>query len=273
MRDFWGFIFGRETAAAQRKVVGAAVEFGVQEAAYLKDANLRLAQLQDLCQKFAGTPQATRMRLAYEKTRQIHTYLVSRKKLVELELFHLQHTDHFLTTFSAIWQHHQDHPPIKNLSAGQADPEKGLEQSPPRIIRVPKALDLPEIVQPLAKQGPLSARSGGHTTVPRLYVPEVSINATASITFLHENPQGKLTAHHVCATSSGPEKEVFVQHVRSRLGLEHLEYVGNAQVTIPNENGITPTGLVPIIFWEGFLYALNLNDYRLFPVKRFRNRP
>jgi hypothetical protein len=51
-----------------------------------------------------------------------------------------------------------------------------------------------------------------------------------------------------------------------------MSYVGNAIVNIPNNNGTYPTGYVPVIHWKGFLYVINLNDYRLFPVKMQRSR-
>ncbi len=267
MMDFMRSLRGLKDETATRQVVGGApVGFGLQEVEFIKSSNLRLSLLQDLANRYGATPHATKLKQAYQKTKSIHSFLVTKKKVHVLEMFHLQHTDHFIATFTIILETYLDHNPVPRQtsasSAGQA--------SSPTPRRVAKAQDLPEMIKPLKTHGQFFHGTESRAPVPRLYAPDISINTFENITFLHENAEGQLVAHHVGATSSPEEKDVFLQHVSSRLGLAQLTYVGNAHLTIPNSSGITPTGMVPIIYWEGFRYAVNLNDYRLFPVGVFR---
>ncbi|MFB9864275.1 hypothetical protein [Rufibacter immobilis] len=273
MMDFMRSLFGRKEETGSRKVVGAPADFGLQEVAYMQESNRRLSQLQELSTRFAGTPHAPKMKAVYEKSRNIHAYLVSRKKVHELEMFHLQNTDHFITAFTAILDVHQKHQDLLLASThGSEKVEHAMKSSAAeRLKRLEKAATLPDLVKPVETSVQVYHDRGAKATVPRLYVPEISINTFERITYYAPSKAEELVPKQVGFTSSKEEKEAFQDFLMLRLGLKDVSYVGNALVTIPNNNGITPTGLVPVLHWEGFLYALNLNDYRLFPVKIYRS--
>jgi hypothetical protein len=78
---------------------------------------------------------------------------------------------------------------------------------------------------------------------------------------------GAISAREIGFTSSETEKETFLTEVRARLGIKNIAYLGNALVNIPQSNGVSVNELVPVIRWQSCIYALNLNDFRLFPVK------
>jgi len=268
LRSFLGF----GEVKIKRTVVGASVGFGLQEVEFIKSSNQRLTLLQELAARYGGTPHAPKLKQVYEKTKSIHSFLVSKKKVHALEMFHLQNTDHFITTFTVILDVHQDHQQATGSTSfhSKAGAKAPFPEPKPWVARVEKAPDLPEMIKPITSQNQLHHGADGRVPVPRLYVPDISIITFEQITFLHENAAGNLVAHQVGSTSSKQEKEIFQQHVSSRLGLEDVSYIGNAHLTIPNSNGVTPTGIVPILYWEGFHYALNLNDCRLFPVRIYR---
>ncbi len=79
----------------------------------------------------------------------------------------------------------------------------------------------------------------------------ISINTFAKVLYYKEDATGNLVAKEIGYTSSSLEKEGFLQHVSACLGIRSISYMGNALVTIDNNNGSQPTGLVPIIHWEG----------------------
>ncbi|GGK79331.1 hypothetical protein ACD591_08525 [Rufibacter glacialis] len=272
MIEFMRTLFGMKETG-KRKVVGAPVDFGVQEIAYINDSTRRLTQLQELGLRYKGTPQAAKMKAVYEKTKNIHTYLVSRKKFHDLELFHLKNTDHFLTTFTAILDVHQKHALLSQGATGASGTiEVSAQKSQvERLKRLEKIANLPDLVQPITNSVKFYNAGEARTAVPRLYVPDISINTVEKVTYYTEGKSEELVAKQIGFTSSKDQKEAFQHHLALRLGLKEVSYVGNALVTIPNNNGIQPTGIVPVIHWEGFLYALNLNDYRLFPVRIYRN--
>ncbi|WP_205502472.1 hypothetical protein [Rufibacter psychrotolerans] len=272
MMDFVRALFGMKADTGQREVVGNPAEFGLQEAGFIQESNRRLTQLQELTTRYQGTPHAAKMKAAFEKTRTIHSYLVARKKVHELEMFHLQNTDHFLTTFTAILDVHQKFQHLAPASNGAArGKETPLHESrSAKLKRLEKAANLPELVRPVQNSVQYYHDRGAKTSVPRLYVPEISINTVEKVTYYSQGKKEELVPKEVGFTSSKEEKEAFLEHLLVRLGLPDASYVGNALVTIPNNNGITPTGLVPVLHWEGCLYALNLNDYRLFPVRIYR---
>ncbi|MFC6998886.1 hypothetical protein [Rufibacter roseus] len=264
MKQFLRSLFGLKEVTIKRTGAGTGPAVGELEVAYIKSSNKRLAVLQTLSEKYQNTAHASKMQAVYEKTKNIHSYLVGRRLAHELELFHLQNTDHFIKTFTVILEVHQKH---QHLASPPPLPEL---EAKPRVKRVEKSLQLPEMIKPISTQGQSAHPLGARTPVPRLQVPDISLNTFERISYLHENAVGKLVVHQVGFTSSPEEKNTFLAHITSRLGLEEISYVGNAHVTIPNQNGVTPTGIVPIIHWEGFLYAINLNDYRLFPVRIYR---
>ncbi len=270
--DFMRSLFGMKETG-QRAVVGAPVDFGLQEIAYIKDSNRRLTQLQELGARFKGTPHEPKMKAVYEKTKNIHTYLVSRKKTHDLELFHLKNTDHFITTFTTILDVHQKHYHLSQAGSGGSEAVEALmhQSKAEKLKRLEKAANLPDQVKPLTNTVQFYNAGEAKTAVPRLYVPDISINTVEKITYHTEGKSGDLVPREVGFTSSKDQKEAFQNHLSVRIGLKDASYVGNALVTIPNNNGIQPTGIVPVIHWEGFLYAINLNDYRLFPVRIYRN--
>ncbi|WP_207434623.1 hypothetical protein [Sabulibacter ruber] len=272
MMDFVRTLFGMNNEASKREVVGSPVEFGLQDVGFIQDSNRRLTLLQDLSTRYQGTPHEPKMKTVYEKTENIHSYLVSRKKVHELEMFHLQNTDHFITTFTAILDVHQKFHDLTHASNGTARKlEDSLQESKAAALkRLEKAANLPELVKPVQTSVQFYHDRGAKATVPRLYVPEISINTVEKVSYYTHDKSDQLVAREVGFTSSKIEKEAFQEHICVRMGLKDVSYIGNALLTIPNNNGITPTGVVPVIHWEGCLYAINLNDYRLFPVRIFR---
>ncbi|RNI29128.1 hypothetical protein [Rufibacter latericius] len=272
MMDFMRSLFGRKEAG-RRAVIGAGEDLGLQEIGYIKESNRRLTLLQELSTRYKGTPQASKMKAVYEKTKNIHTYLVSRKKVQELEVFHLKNTDHFLTTFTAIWEVHQKHALLTRGATEAANTvEVSVQKSKAeKLKRLEQMANLPDLVRPVSTSVQFYQAGGAKAAVPRLYLPEISINTVEKITYYTEGKKEELVPREIGFTSSKDQKEAFQSHLVTRLGLQDVSYVGNALLTIPNNNGITPTGVVPVIHWEGFLYAINLNDYRLFPVRIYRN--
>lgn len=263
MIEFMRSLFG--LGGSTRTVVGHSVSIDTKDIVYIKDSKARLTALHHLYKKYRGTPHEPKIRLVYEKTKNIHSYLLTKRRLHELELFHLQNTDHFINTYSVIMdaylQHHdgthgstKSDPFFRKISQVNG---RGVEDRNPQS----------EMVKP--DSGATAASSEkDRIEVPSLTVPVILINTYANIPY--EEVDDDLPAAEIGLTSSEPEKEAFLQHISLRLGIDDISYVGNALVNIPNSNGTSPTGLVPVIHWKGFLYALNLNDYRLFPVKLFR---
>jgi hypothetical protein len=271
MMSFMRSLFGMKEPGP-RTVVGAPVDFDLQEVAYIKDSNRRLTQLQELGTRFKGTPQEPKMKAVYEKTKNIHAYMVSRKKLHDLELFHLKNTDHFITTFTTILDVHQKHYQLSHGAADGSDLEATTYlNKAEKLKRLEKAANLPDQVKPITNTVKFYNAGEAKTAVPRLYVPDISINTVEKVTYYTQGKADELVPKEVGSTSSKDQKEAFLNHLALRVGLKDASYVGNALVTIPNNTGIQPTGVVPVIHWEGFLYAINLNDYRLFPVRIYRN--
>ncbi|ALI97717.1 hypothetical protein [Rufibacter tibetensis] len=272
MMDFMRSLFGVKKKG-RRVVVGATGDLGIEEIGYIAESNRRLALLQELSHRYKGTPQASKMKAVLEKTRNIHSYLVSRKKAHELEMFHLKNTDHFITTFTTILDVHQKH---YLLTHGASEASSSMETSVQKIKaeklkRLEKIANLPDLIKPIENSVRFYYADEAKTAVPRLYLPEISINTVEKVIYYAEGKSDELVPREVGFTSSKDQKEAFLNHLTNRTGLQDTSYVGNALVTIPNNNGIQPTGVVPVIHWEGCLYAINLNDYRLFPVKIFRN--
>jgi hypothetical protein len=268
MINFFRSLLGWRGPANTRTVAGNQVTLDRREAAYIQDSNTRLQALFNLGKRYKGTPQEARMQAVYEKTKTIHTYLVARKRSQELELFHLQHTDHFINTFNVIWQAHQIHP--EGLATAPA---------PEQAIPLPEATITKErkVEERNKRQEPVHATNGRvslplpeepKAQIPRLAAPNVRINPNAKVLYPIKEPNLKgETTKEIGFTSPALEKESFQAHISARFGIRNIAYMGNALVNIPDTAGPTHTGLVPIIQWAGSLYALNLNDNRLFPVK------
>ncbi|KAA3437720.1 hypothetical protein [Rufibacter hautae] len=272
MMDFVRALFGMKEEG-RRAVAGAAADFAMEEIVYIKESNRRLSMLQELSSRYKATPQASKMKAVYDKTRNIHTYLVARKKVHDLEVFHLKNTDHFINTFTAILDVHQKHDQLTQAASASTGKVESMVQNSraERLKRLEKTANLPDQVKPITNPVQFYHAGEAKAAVPRLYLPDISINTVEKVTYYTDGKAEELVPRQVGFTSSKDQKEAFQNHLAVRLGLKDVSYVGNALVTIPNNNGITPTGIVPVIHWEGFLYALNLNDYRLFPVRIFRN--
>ncbi|CAN5776079.1 hypothetical protein BH24BAC1_BH24BAC1_06520 [soil metagenome] len=283
----WTFL-GFGGTASERKVVGGNTPVDGKEVAYYRESSARLEALHRLVVRYRGTPHEPKLKAVFDKTRTIHAYLVGKKRPHELELFHVQHTDHFINTFTVILDVHQSHqavplppfppplpppPPVvsprtETRTESKADVLlKRFEAE--RVRKSAEPAKQPEMVRPLSGQGQLVDTLDSRMEVPRLAVPAISIATYSNIIYLREHNTEGQVAHEVGFTSTNEEKGAFLLHVSARLGLNvmGMAYYGNALMTIPNSSGSTPTGYVPVINWKGCTYALNLNDYRLFPVK------
>lgn len=264
MIEFMRSLFG--LGGSTRTVVGHSHSIDLKDVAYIKDSKARLTALHHLNKRYRGTTHEPKIRAVYEKTKAIHSYLVSKKRLHELELFHLQNTEHFINTYSVImdaFEQRHDGPP----GSAKGDPFF-RKFATVNGKRPGEAYSQTEMVQPENRSETADTTDKDRLEVPRLSVPDILINTYTNIAY--EEAVDDLPAAEIGFTSSEPEKEMFLQHISARLGIDDISYVGNALVNIPNSNGSSPTGLVPVIHWKGYLYALNLNDYRLFPVKVYR---
>jgi hypothetical protein len=266
MINFWRTLFGLGPATNTRTVAGNQVPVDIKEVNYIRDSTNRLHVLFKLCKSFKGTPQEQKITAVYEKTKNIHNYLVARKKAHELELFHIQHTEHFISTFTVI------------LNACQGQPESILlapsaSASPPGPYNTGSKREQWTNGQQPARQRngsrPLTWPEEPKTQIPRLAVPDIRINPTARIVYNQKEftQEGATTRQEIGSTSSEEEKESFLAYISGHFGISNITYHGNALVNIPDTTGPNPTGLVPVIQWKDSLYAVNLTNGRLFPVK------
>ena len=76
---------------------------------YIRASNARLNALHKLYDRYKHTPHAEKILAVFEKTKLIHNYLVTRKRIQELELFHVQNTEHFINTFTTVINVHERH--------------------------------------------------------------------------------------------------------------------------------------------------------------------
>jgi hypothetical protein len=76
--------FGLKRLSGKRTVVGNPVSVDLKEVRYIRDSNNRLSLLHTLWNRYKGTPHEPKIKTVYEKTNNIHNYLVARKKLTEL---------------------------------------------------------------------------------------------------------------------------------------------------------------------------------------------
>ncbi|GAB3537025.1 hypothetical protein GCM10027443_28880 [Pontibacter brevis] len=273
MTNFWRSLFGLNGAVSERTVIGPPEGIDVKDAPYIKDSKKRLKALQELHNRYSGTPHAHKIEAVYHKTYEIQTYLIERKRVHELELFHLQHTDHFLNTFNIIMDAHQQH------HARAAALRRAAARADGAIRKVASATfrkDRKEVKAAQQANTETSQRAYADfaetkTPVPGLTVPPISINTYAKIVYLKETISGGLVSHEIGFTSTPEEKETFVDYVSELLGIENgIAYVGNALLFIPTQNTSPPAELVPVIHWNGSPYALILEDCRLFPVSTYR---
>ncbi|MGV3503578.1 MAG: hypothetical protein ACO1O1_07705 [Adhaeribacter sp.] len=268
MTGFFRSLFSWGSEANARTVIGGQVSLDAKQAALVRESNNQLAALFNLCKKYMGTPYAARMRSVYEKTHTIHNYLTTKNRIQELALFHLQHTEHFINTFTIIWQVHQKQP------SGNFSPPPTHAPLPPvpngHSVKANKPAE-PIPVQGRAYQQPSGEPdkwlAAAQSQVPRLTVTPIRIDTAARMLYKMVNQEGKEETREIGLTSPEEEKEKFLEYVATRFGLSQISYKGNALVNIPDSKAAKPTGLVAIIYWLGCSYALNLMDGRLFPVK------
>lgn len=287
MMEFMRTIFGNSSPVGNRKVVGNLENrYDSKDADHIRESEARLTTLYHLYKKYAGSAHEHKVRLVYEKTKNIHHYMVAHNRVHELTIFHLQHTDHFINTFSAIvdvyQKHHKIYPPSPGFSPGaeaaagtgtkgrgrpvfeKAKQDKKINKSPlPEIAEMLKTLfvegtEAAKIHRKPAGQGPV------------LEVPEVTINTFEKVTYHKDLSPGALMVKEVSYVSGVKEKEDFLQFVSARLGIQDISYMGNAMVNLPAPHGITKPAVMPVIHWKEFLYAVDMTDFRIYPVKMYR---
>lgn len=265
MIDLVRSLFGWSKAASGRTVLGHPGLVGAREAAYIRDSNTRLNTLFQLCNRYQGTPHALKIRSVYEKTKSIHTLLVARRKIRELELFHIQNTDHFINTFTVILE---AHPRFSPLAAGHAEAGSSRTIKESASSRTSPLNQGHAPVSPTVNGRWMALSAGSGTQIPRLTAPGIRINPAARILYYltEPTPDGNIT-REIALSSAPEEKESFLAHVAGRFGITGMAYLGNALVNIADTSSPTPTGLVAIIQWHGHPYAVNFTDGRLFPVK------
>ena len=266
-------LFGLGGSSNKRTVLGKKLSIDVKDVEYIRESNLRLNTLHELYNRYRGTPHAQKIKLVYEKTKRIHNYLTAKNMVHELELFHIQNTEHFINTFTVIIDVHQEyHGAARPVSRAELNNDPVLLNNikPEKVKRREKSTGIPEMIRPLNSQRQVINTEASQVHVPSLSVPEITINTFAKIPYRKEEGADGALFSEIGFTSMPQEKEEFLRAVSAHLGMEGIAYVGNALVNIPNSNGTNPTGMVPIISWGGFLYAVNLNDYRLFPVKFYK---
>lgn len=273
MIDFWSRLFGINKATGNRAVAGAPEEVPTKDVHIIRDSSKRLTALHDLYGKYKTTPHAQKIKTVYEKTQRIHTYLISRGRVYELELFHLQHTDHFLSTFSMILDVHHHH--VKAAGSSFVSKTNAVVR---KVVSASFRKERKEVKEARKLNSETSQRvyddtKATKTVVPRLTVPQISINTYSKIVYLREDLPDTITSNEIGFTSTPEEKESFITYVSEQLGIEGISYVGNALVFIPNPHNSTPPAeMVPVIHWNGSPYVLYLETYCLFPVSMFRKR-
>ena len=102
-------LFGIGGSSNKRTVLGKSISVDLKDVEYIKDSSNRLSTLHELYTRYRGTPHEQKIKIVYEKTKNIHNYLVTRNRLHELELFHIQNTEHFINTFTVIMDVHQEY--------------------------------------------------------------------------------------------------------------------------------------------------------------------
>ncbi len=264
-------LFGLNSPSTTRKVVGSRESIDIKQARYIQESKGRLASLHKLYKRYKSTPHGPQIKAVYEKTRLIHHYLVSRNRGYELELFHLQHTEHFINAFSVILDVHEKQE-IPVYEDWEAEVREALPNAQPRPENVKKATETrKEMPRPLQKQQAEVETLAPEAPEPLLSVPLVAINTIAKVYFGEEEGAEGLPAYEIGYLSTPEEKESFLQYVGARLNIKDISYLGNASINFTGSKGSSTAEMVPVIYWRGQLYALNLNDdCRLFPVQIYR---
>lgn len=262
MRSLFGIGESSEEEAREEIPEGK----GPKDIEYEKASEERLRALFQLYTQYQRTAHGPKIKAVYQKTESIHTYLVSRGRFHELELFHVQKTENFLNTFSAILNYHLHQPVKESLASKNGSKAESLFRK--FLHKQTNKKNKADMIKPADSQGRLIQAEESGIQTPTFAVPEIAINTFAKIKYGFEG----LAEGEIGYTSSPEEKDIFLKQLAFVLRLESISYMGNTFVSIPNNDGSQSSGLVPVIYWEGFLYVLNLNDLRLFPVKMYRNR-
>ncbi|MCC9138340.1 hypothetical protein ACFSKU_21685 [Pontibacter silvestris] len=277
MIKFMRSLFGFGGISENRSVAGSPASVDIQDVQYIKDSNVRLAVLHDLYNRYKNTPHQYKLKYVYEKTKEIHTYLVSKKKVHELEMFHLQNTDNFVNTFTVILDVHQRHAtsifsPLKTetkekSASGGNNILKDIASEALKRNRGKSAV--PEQAKQVNGSN-LTAEA----SVAGMVVPDISIDTFSKVFYVKKYTTDGLISGEISFTSTDQEKESFLLSISAHLGIDRniISYVGNTLMTLHNNNGSDQTEFVPVIHWKGFTYALHTKDYRLFPVRIQRRR-
>ena len=258
--------FGLDNAD-RRTVVGNPVSVNLKEAGYIRDSNNRITHLHTLCNRYKSTPHELKIKTVYEKTKNIHSYLAAQKRFTELELFHLQNTDHFINTFALIIDVHQ-----KNRAETTArDSNAWDKEAATGAARTNGSREMnnrPNQAKTNHKPGP----DNQVKNTAQLLIPDIFLDTSARITYIWLDTTGELITKEIGITSPAQEKEAFVSAMAARIGLykPDISYVGNALVQMPGATGGDLAGYAPVINWKSYMYALDLNDYRLYPVRIYR---
>ncbi|MHA6247943.1 hypothetical protein ACXYMU_08420 [Pontibacter sp. CAU 1760] len=253
-------------AAGQRRVAEDAARVPQKDLPYVQESRQRLEALQHLCHRYHGTPYADQIKAVLEKTKRIHTYLLEKQKPSELEVFHLQYTDHFISTYTAIVQAHagEQHKSRMAIRAGVAVRKVAslLFRSDRKEVKAARQKN--QEVSEQALQDLKRARS----TVPRLLLPQIAINTYTKITYLLADDPDNIKTREIGFTSAPEEKEFFLNYLTEHLGIHDLSYVGNALLYLPSVNQASLPEMTPVIHWSDTLYAVCLTHFRLYPVSR-----
>lgn len=306
MIQFFRSLFGggQESTRTVMAHPGAADARAMQ---YIRASNARLNALHKLYDRYKHTPHADKLLAVFEKTKLVHNYLVTRKRIQELELFHIQNTEHFINTFTTVINVHERHikdsyvpdrekpqplPQVqKPRPQGQPQPQPRPAPQPipgqafeSKIEQVLKRIEeetvkglytaqkVTEMVKRVANQAPTGQADIMQAKVPTLGVPVIAIDTYSRVFYAPELEGGGTISREIAFTSSDSDKGVFLQHVAAKLAVQakELSYIGNAMLAIPDAKGPSPARHVPIVHWRGFPYAVSLLDYRMFPVRMHR---
>ncbi|GAB3195305.1 hypothetical protein ABID22_003639 [Pontibacter aydingkolensis] len=305
MINFFRSLFGIGRPAGNRTVAGAPVAPDAKEAVYIKNSHRRLNTLNELYLKYKSTPHAEKIKAVLEKTKSIDAYLLAKKRVHELELFHIQHTDHFINTYAVIIEVYLRHAAPAIVSTPVQQPAAKIIPPPPPAPRQQKpkvyphtmsrpfedkvedvlrkienetikgfhtAQKVTEMVRRVAGQAPYTppAATMNTTKAQPLSVPVISIDTYSKIYYVKEQGVEGNVSGEIGFTSTAEEKEIFVAHIAMRLGIDQslLKYLGNTILTIPGG----PVAYMPVIYWKDCAYAISMHDYRLFPVNTYRSK-
>jgi len=257
-------VLGFDEVSGKRTVLGNPVQLDLKEAQHVHNSDKRLKLLQTLCNQYKGTPHELKINQVYEKTKNIHAYLIDQKKATALEIFHLQNTDHFINTFALIRATHAKNKGAKTATIATDEDSGNLvigraNQSSSSYTRAYKA--------------PRTNINATHIPAAGLAIPAIAIDTFSRINYVRFDASGDPGSFEIGFTSSYQDKEYFLATIATRIGLykPDITYVGNTQVLLPDTTGSSKAGYVPVINWRGSMYAVSLSDYRLFPVRINRN--